>query len=68
MKGRGGTSPACSCLVSPYIVVFLVILLIPVILGVVYFRRKSATSVEKNGTPVTLDRNPEQPKMPGATS
>jgi hypothetical protein len=63
--------------VTLYIVIFLLVLLIPVVLGIAYFAKRMSVKREavrgrteepKNGTPVTLDRNPEMPKMPGATS
>ena len=60
-----------------YILIFLVIFLIPVVIGIAYFGKRLSVKREaehrrgeepKNGTPVTLDRNPNMPKMPGATS
>ena len=60
-----------------YVVTFLVMFLIPVVFGVVYFMKQVSVKRQreriygkepKNATPVTLDRNPQMPKMPGATS
>ena len=59
-----------------YIIGFfvLVLLLVPVVvIAVKHFAKRTTVRREgspdpKNGTPVTLDRSPEMPKMPGATS
>jgi hypothetical protein len=65
------------CTTMSLYIIFLIVFLIPVVLGVVYFRKQMSGRRQrervngeeaKNGTPVTLDRNPEMPKMPGATS
>jgi len=61
--------------VTIYIICFLLLGLIPIVFGVGYFARVASrrrTRVRgpevRNGTPVTLDRSPDMPKMPGATS
>jgi hypothetical protein len=68
---------------SIYIVIFALLLGVPLFLGVVHLvnkmslkrrvargRRKPQplTTGERNIEPVTLDRNPEMPHHPGATS
>lgn len=59
-----------------------ILILIPIVIGVAYVARnmsakraggrvhgrESESGEPKNATPVTLDRNPEMPHRPGATS
>jgi hypothetical protein len=51
------------------------LVLIPLVIGIAYHarnvsekRRRASRGEPKNATPVTLDRNPEMPHRPGATS
>jgi hypothetical protein len=70
-------------LVSIYILIIVLLLGVPAFLGVVYLIRNKSERGRpvqgreappapppgaRNLDPVTLDRNPEMPKQPGATS
>jgi hypothetical protein len=76
--GRLGTSAAPPRVVSAPVISFIISLLVFLFIGFAYVlrmlsRRKDTTKgpLPRNGEPVNLDRNPEQPpdqKMPGATS
>jgi hypothetical protein len=57
------------------IVIALVFFLVPIVLGIVYLARNRAVLAEalrkrapRKYEPVTLDRSPDKPHSPGATS
>ena len=60
---------------SFYIACLFLIIVIPAVIGIAYLANRAANKrknvrgrLPRNGEPVTLDRNPQMPKMPGATS
>jgi hypothetical protein len=61
--------------VTIYILIITLVILVPLVIGLAYFIRHSSEKRKgvrgrepKKIDPVTLDRNPEMPHRPGATS